>query len=259
MNFPETISGAGGWGGVNDTTSSCWNQGNISFCDRRFDSCNNPSSSSFSNRQTGSFDANSSSQNYVANLTPSGISSIPGRTLRATVYQSDDVAEALQAMSFEQREEVYDDIHGTGRYEEDESPAMVSNCLKEIDARLQDQLEIDNSRSTRSALQIAIEQNPAYVKDPSFQMRFLRAFEWNPKKAVDRIVKFLEKKRDLFGTAKLTKDITIHDLDDDDMACLAHGGIQAVPLRDRAGRRIVVAVPSLWIYRRVQNMVRAAI
>eukprot|EP00526_Cylindrotheca_closterium_P026840 CAMPEP_0113629714 /NCGR_PEP_ID=MMETSP0017_2-20120614/15428_1 /TAXON_ID=2856 /ORGANISM="Cylindrotheca closterium" /LENGTH=51 /DNA_ID=CAMNT_0000540129 /DNA_START=15 /DNA_END=167 /DNA_ORIENTATION=+ /assembly_acc=CAM_ASM_000147 len=49
---------------------------------------------------------------------------------------------------------------------------------------------------------------------------FLRGNRYDTKAAANQMLKFFETKQDLFGTEKLTKDITIEDLDEDDIACL---------------------------------------
>ena len=130
----------------------------------------------------------------------------------------------------------------------EEDPRTVNEKLEEFDKRLQSYLDSDNyiNSTWNSALKEAMAQDPAYVRDESFRLSFLRADEWNPAQAADRMYRFFQAKKGLFGVEKLTKDITIDDLDDDgDLRYLASGVLQMTPLKDRSGRRVSVLVPML--------------
>jgi len=76
-------------------------------------------------------------------------------------------------------------------------------------------------------------------------MMFLRASRYDPHVAAVKIIKFLDLKRLLFGQEKLTKKITLADLDGDERDSIASGSIQISTKRDRSGRGIVLMFPSL--------------
>ena len=63
--------------------------------------------------------------------------------------------------------------------------------------------------------------------------------------ACKRLELFLDQKRDLFGTSRLTKNITLEDLDEDDLRLLHSGYVQLLPGRDRAGRAITLSLSHL--------------
>jgi hypothetical protein len=69
------------------------------------------------------------------------------------------------------------------------------------------------------------------------------------------MVRFFELKKRLFGAEKLVKDITLDDLDEDDMDTLETGCVQVSPLIDMAGRPIFVVPTKLRGYKVVENYV----
>jgi len=103
---------------------------------------------------------------------------------------------------------------------------------------------------------MALQQNEAYVK--TCHLMFLRANRWNPKVAADRMVLFFHTKLDLFGPSALTEKITIErHLTKEDRQALESGKFQLLPVRDTAGRAIVVCIPPLRDYKHQDNVVRA--
>jgi hypothetical protein len=86
-------------------------------------------------------------------------------------------------------------------------------------------------------------------------MMFLRADRYAPKDAAERMVRFFEMKKSLFGADKLVKDITLEDLDKDDMDALKTGCVQVSPMTDMAGKPIVVSLGKLRRYKVVDNYV----
>jgi len=108
--------------------------------------------------------------------------------------------------------------------------------------------EIGNANSTQfdtskleqfKAYTLAREQNATYVSHPVFTIGFLRAEQYDAEKAAYRMFRYLKIKLDLFGVEKLTQDILLDDLGDDGKRYLERGGLQVLPKRDAAGRRVV--------------------
>jgi len=85
----------------------------------------------------------------------------------------------------------------------------------------------------------------AYVSNRDFRMMFLRASRYDHQAAALQIIKYLELKRLLFGQEKLTRKITLADLNDDDKDYLESGIAQISTKRDRSGRGILLLFPSL--------------
>ena len=97
-----------------------------------------------------------------------------------------------------------------------------------------------------NAYLLALQQKPEYVDDVEFRIQFLRAEKYNPILAATRMISFLDIKLELFGKELLTKKyITLADMNEDDISALNSGFIQIIPLKDRSGRYICMAIPSM--------------
>jgi hypothetical protein len=140
------------------------------------------------------------------------------------------LAQELTKLTIKEREESYEDLHGVDDVV-NETPELVYNCLNALDAEL-------HRIAQKDAYWLAEEQDQAYVTNPKFRLRFLRAERFVPKSAAKRLVGFLEGKLHFFGPSLLTKPIKFSDLDKDDQACLKYGQMQVLPSRDRSGRSI---------------------
>jgi hypothetical protein len=145
------------------------------------------------------------------------------------------LAKELSSLTMEEREKSYYDIHGVSDVI-DESPEFVAEKLAQMDEELAQIADKD------ACLQAA-SQNKDYVTSRQLGLKFLRAECFDPKLAAERLVRFFQEKLNLFGAEKLTKDIKLSDLDEDDIRCLNAGIGQILPLRDRAGRSILAWIP----------------
>ena len=141
------------------------------------------------------------------------------------------IAEDLNQMSLEERERAIFDVHGVSDAVA-ETEEMVVRSLAEFE---------DNIARIRNkeAYHIAELQNEAYVANRNLRLKFLRSANFDVSFSAKKMVRYLDIKRELFGSEKLTKNITLHDLNKDDIACLESGVCQILPLRDRAGRAIL--------------------
>eukprot|EP00934_Nitzschia_sp_Nitz4_P001596 Nitzschia sp. Nitz4//scaffold72_size95085//12875//14353//NITZ4_004745-RA/size95085-processed-gene-0.79-mRNA-1//1//CDS//3329557330//1596//frame0 len=142
-------------------------------------------------------------------------------------------AEELAALTATDRERIFHDIHG------------VSDRVNETDQMIQESLhqmkkELSTLASTHNAYQRALEQNPSYVNDPAFRLRFLRADRFNVSQATHRYFLHYEKKLELFGEDRLTHHLTQKDLNKDDLDALYNTMGYTLPDRDPAGRLILV-------------------
>lgn len=59
----------------------------------------------------------------------------------------------------------------------------------------------------------------------------------------------------LFGKEKLTKPVLYQDLSNDDIESLHSGSLQVLPLKDRAGRIVILAMGSNRCEKTVENYV----
>ena len=264
----DLSDGGGGWRHGNVESSFCawngWRDGSTSPISKQLSNGGQGSLSSWSQIHLGNLlnfggsenDARGDGSTTATN--DNGVGFVNGN---GSSSPEDDIAQALNNLSFDQREQVYHDIHGISSAATPEDPEMVSMNLKSLDEQLQNRLQDEMLQasylsSSVSALKLAMDQDPAYVAQESFLLSFLRAEEWKPNEAADRLMKFLEQKKELFGVEKLTKNITLDDMDQHDLACLSSGGMQTVPLQDQSGRHILFAIPELEEYRTPENLVR---
>jgi hypothetical protein len=103
---------------------------------------------------------------------------------------------------------------------------------------------------------LAESQSPHYVQRDSFRLKFLRAKQFDAKEAGIAMLRHVSIKRELFGDAKLAKDITLKDLNKDDMACLGNGHFQILPVHDPAGRYILEFILPHVRLEEASNLVR---
>jgi hypothetical protein len=157
------------------------------------------------------------------------------------------IAREMNRMSLEEREKALDDVHGIGGMEEEDRD-FVSSCLEELEDHL-------TTMKQETAYALAEAMSRQYVSAQNFRMMFLRADRYAAKDAAERMVRFFELKKSLFGAEKLVKDITLDDLDENDMDTLGSGCVQVSPLTDMTGRPIFVVLPKLRRYKVVENYV----
>eukprot|EP00934_Nitzschia_sp_Nitz4_P002914 Nitzschia sp. Nitz4//scaffold95_size97785//49428//50956//NITZ4_004668-RA/size97785-augustus-gene-0.99-mRNA-1//1//CDS//3329560475//2904//frame0 len=159
------------------------------------------------------------------------------------------IAKEMTELSVQERESAENDVHGISNGEED--PLFMESRLLLMNRFLQ-QLK------PGSVFQEAESMNPQYVSDRRFRLKFLRADRYNSKEAAERMIRFFEVKKDLFGSAKLVKDITLSDFSDDDMDTLRSGYMQVAPRTDAVGRSIMVGMLKLRVCKETNNAARVA-
>ena len=81
-----------------------------------------------------------------------------------------------------------------------------------------------------------------------FHLMFLRSTRFDPVFAAKKLVSYFQVKCDLFGPEKIAKEITLHDLDEEDMKALHDGNYMFLPLLDMAGRNILFLNETEYTY-----------
>jgi hypothetical protein len=147
------------------------------------------------------------------------------------------ISSELYTLSLEERTQALDDIHGVSN-EIDEAPAFVSESLDKLEKELE-------ATRKKQAYDYAYALDPQYVKKRELRLRFLRSTSFDISSAASRIVKFFEVKMELFGKDNVAKDITQDDLSKEDLECLYGGYNQILPVRDQAGRGVMLHLPHL--------------
>ncbi|CAJ1966001.1 unnamed protein product [Cylindrotheca closterium] len=148
----------------------------------------------------------------------------------------DLLSEALKSLTFEERQEQQEILHGVAAKIAEEA-TFIEASLQELESHLSN---IKNG----SVYEMAEEMDPDYVTARAFQVMFLRGARYDSKAAADQMLSFFEMKLQLFGSQKLVKDITLHDLDEGDIECLKTGWVQLAG-KDRCGRHIIVNLVGL--------------
>jgi len=157
------------------------------------------------------------------------------------------LSEALNDLTFEERKMQQEVVHGVDdKIAEEET--FIKTRLQELDVNL---LLIKAGRTYEAAEMM----NKEYVSTRSFRLMFLRANRYDSKAAAEQMLSFFDVKQQLFGMDKLVKDITMEDLDEDDLECLQSGFIQFAG-RDRADRQITIELPGLRVAKTLKNELR---
>lgn len=141
-------------------------------------------------------------------------------------------ADKLNQLSAEERVEALYDLHGVSE-NLDDKPEDIAEKLMEMDMILDLVPPTD-----KEALLEAFRQNTRYVE--SLRISFLWAESLRPQQAVTRMIRHFEAKRQLFGSDKLGKDLSIHDLSAEEREYFRHGYVQFLPQRDRGGRALMM-------------------
>ena len=145
------------------------------------------------------------------------------------------IAECMADITHTDREQSYFSVHGISN-DIEETPDIVQKALVEMKS------QIDKIRK-KDALELAERMDTNYVNDPALHLKFLRGDNFNAASAAAKFVRHFEFKMELFGEAKLVKDIEQEDLDENDIKTLYSGYIQWLPLRDISGRTVAVFFP----------------
>jgi hypothetical protein len=144
-----------------------------------------------------------------------------------------ELAKELNELTVHEREKVLDDIHGVAEVTK-ETPEFLDTCLRDLDQALS-----GTPKGRRKALDRAILFKPSLLDDVKFKLIFLRAEEYDAKKAANRLEKHFARKLELFGEDKLAKKITLDDLDENCMKVLNEGPMLELPHTDQTGRPIL--------------------
>eukprot|EP00980_Cylindrotheca_fusiformis_P019637 scaffold6821_cov127-Cylindrotheca_fusiformis.AAC.11 len=159
------------------------------------------------------------------------------------------LAASMTKLSVKDRELTLEEVHGISRTNP-EDLAFLEDKLDQLDAHLQ-------KIKPATVYEKAELLNAAYVSRRNFRLMFLRCNRYEPRAAAEQMLMFFEVKRSLFGTAKLTKDITLLDLNDDDKESLQTGFCQILPVRDNGNRQIILFAYGLRTAGSPENDARA--
>lgn len=165
------------------------------------------------------------------------------------------LAKDMEAMKFEERELMYESIHGVDPIVK-ETPELILEKLAEMDKEVKKQMATQPGLSKNHAYNKAKEIEPGYVQ--GLRLMFLRVDRFVASKAAKRMLGFFEAKLELFGPDALARPLYLSDFDKHDMAYMRGGHFQLLPFRDRSGRAICCDFgdPNHTIYHSFNNLVR---
>lgn len=142
------------------------------------------------------------------------------------------IASELSLLSIEDREKALEEVHGVIQTT-DEDPEKMKNLFDQVKEELK-------RIRYKQAYEKAAFRCSSYVADPEFVVLFLRADNYNPRKAAIRLVEHFKYKLELFEDKTLVRDIMYDDLDEGGKSVLKSGLMQTLPTPDRAGRQVML-------------------
>ena len=158
------------------------------------------------------------------------------------------ISDEQNKLSYTDRNILHEELHGVAFNEKHETPEMVQYALSRLSAELEILVVSDwNNSGSASSLSTGYILSSSrglganvYVNKPSFRLKFLRAEDFDPQKAAIRLMKYLNLVLKLFGAFALTRPIKLTDFKRNEIKVLQAGWMQALPFRDRSGRRVFV-------------------
>lgn len=158
------------------------------------------------------------------------------------------IAQEMNSLSIQDREKALEDLHCVVDTS-DEDQDFINNRLDLMDYHL------NSIKTDEDAYTLAERMDQPYVTSRRLRLMFLRSELYSPRDAATKMVGFFEEKKRLFGEGKLCKEITLGDLDEDDMNTLRSGWAQVSSARDKAGRQIVCFFQNNKTFRVQRNLV----
>lgn len=163
----------------------------------------------------------------------------------STSYDSDSIdqrlSKSLLRLNFEDRNVMGEEIHGVRSLDREETSELIDESLHRMDFEL-DKI-ISSSQNCQHAFETARCLPNTFVNDRDFRLKFLRAELFDPVKAADRMIVYMDYLLHLFGERALVEPLNSSFFNNEETAALREGYMQVLPFRDRSGRRIVVG---LW-------------
>ncbi|CAJ1928879.1 unnamed protein product, partial [Cylindrotheca closterium] len=152
------------------------------------------------------------------------------RKLQGASKFDDVLMEGMKNLSFDQIQREQELLHGVAD-DVDLDDNTIDDLLLELESHL-------HCMKKGTAYELAERQDPSYVSNWEFQLAFLRSSHFEPKASAAKLINFFKYKPDLFDEDSLVQDITVQDLNQDDLRCLLDVNIQFSPFCDRSGRTI---------------------
>mmetsp|Transcript_10674 Transcript_10674/g.25291 ORF Transcript_10674/g.25291 Transcript_10674/m.25291 type:complete len:490 (+) Transcript_10674:246-1715(+) len=161
------------------------------------------------------------------------------------------LAHEFYSLSFQDRNKIYDEMHGVSCCSPKENPVLIAESLEKLEQELESLPDTDNEMYLMSQAlydrKDSTQADGSYVNDKAFRLRFLRTELFDPSRAAMKMASFLNVVGHLFGEYALQRPIRLSDFTEEEMQAFRTGNLQLLPFRDRSGRRIIVGVEGLAI------------
>jgi len=160
----------------------------------------------------------------------------------------DTLSNELLKLSFNDRNEIDEEIHGVRCRAAYETPELIERSLAEFDSQLNRRKESDPMlKVLRNVTRISpgsevSTKSGCYLNGPDLRLRFLRCERFVVVKAVQRFIDFFEFMSELFGDFVAERDVRHSDFNKEEETALMNSRNQYMPYRDRSGRRVLVGV-----------------
>lgn len=131
---------------------------------------------------------------------------------RLVIYSDADLAAEMNALSFAERQALEEDLHGvrTSGYTQ-ETDTLVDRKIAEMHKWLNDR----PVRESRQLWDKAAFLRPSLGEDRELFLTFLRARSFHSKQAAQLLLKYYQRKAELFGEELLIHRITLNDVSSD--------------------------------------------
>jgi len=158
----------------------------------------------------------------------------------------------LNKHSFDYRNHLTEVVHGVATQTREETEFLLQSSLTQLTRELEQLVLYDwKNNNTTNALSAGYllsrrgSTPDAYINQNSFRLRFLRAENFDAKKAAVRLMRFMNFVLGTFGAFALFRPIQLSDFKRNELKALQSGWLQLLPFRDRSGRKVLVFADKL--------------
>ena len=164
------------------------------------------------------------------------------------------ISKEQHKLSYKERNFIHEEIHGVACNAKIETPEMLQYYLTKLSSEL-DQLVLSDHRNNANASSLSAGYllsrrgfgTETYVNKVSFRLRFLRAENFDARKAAIRLMTFMNLLLEIFGAFALSRPIKLTDFKRSEIKVLQSGWLQVLPFRDRSGRRLFIWIGHLGV------------
>lgn len=160
------------------------------------------------------------------------------------------LSQEMMNLSMNDRNDIQEEIHGVKCLAMEESPEYLEAALRELAYTIDEltpnyekQAYLQSQQPPQNGPNRDYRSYPTYVNEADFRLRFLRCELFDIRKAAQRMLKFLDIAKELFGVYALRRPIRLSDFSKEEIRYMKKGRYQVLPNRDRSGRRVCVMFP----------------